>query len=56
MGERKDGFLIKGSRKNHFSEFAPRFMSDWVDLREYNRKRGKVDVEDCASEDRAKLA
>ena len=50
------GYSTKGLRNNNFLEFAPRFMSDWVDLREYNRRRRKADVEDCASEDRTKLA
>ena len=47
---------FKGSRNNNFPEFAPRFMSDLVDLREHNRRRRMVDVEDCASENRPKLA
>jgi len=47
---------IKGSRNNHSPEFAPRFVSGWVDLREHNRRRRKDDVENCASEDRPNLA
>ena len=35
---------------------APRFVTDWVDLREQNRRRSKAYVEDFASEDRLKLA
>ncbi len=31
-------------------------MSDWVDLREHNRKRSQSYAEDWASEDRPKLA
>ena len=46
----------KGSRNNNSPEFAPRFVSGWVDLREHNRRRRKSDVEDCASEDRPNLA
>jgi hypothetical protein len=46
----------KGSRKNNFPEFAPRFGPDGVDLNEHNRRRSKAHVEDCASEDRPKLA
>jgi len=46
----------KGSRNNNFPEFVPRFMSDWVGLREHNRRRRMADVEDCASEHRSKLA
>jgi len=46
----------KGSRNTHFSEFAPRFGTDWVDLREQNRRRSKAYAEDCASEDRPKMA
>ena len=45
----------KGSRNNNFPEFAPRFGTDWVDLREHNRKRSQSYAEDCASEDRPKL-
>ncbi len=48
-------FGRKDSRNNHFPEFAPRFVSDWVGLREHNRRRRKADVEDCASEDRPKM-
>ncbi|MEC4680751.1 MAG: hypothetical protein VST67_08640, partial [Nitrospirota bacterium] len=48
--------FLKGSRKNNFPEFAPRFGSDWVDLREQNRSRSKAYVEDFASEDWPKLA
>jgi len=46
----------KGSRNHKFPEFAPSFASDSVELREHNRRRRKGDVEDCASEDRPKLA
>jgi len=35
--------------------FAPRFMSAWVDLREHNHRRRMADVEDCVSENRPKL-
>jgi len=48
--------LSKGSGKNNFTEFALRFRADWVDLREHNRKRRQAYVEDCASEDRPKMA
>ena len=48
--------ISKGSRNNNFTEFAPRFEADWVDLREQNRRRSKVHVEDFASEDRLKMA
>ena len=48
--------MSKGSRKNNFAEFAPGFVPDWGDLREHNRRRRMVDVEDCASENRPKLA
>ena len=46
----------KGSRKNNFPEFAPRFGPDWVDLREHNRRGSKAYVEDCATEDLPKVA
>jgi len=46
----------KGSRNTNFPEFTPRFVSGWVGLREHNRGRRKADVEDCASEDRLKVA
>jgi len=49
-------FFSKGSRNNHPSEFAPRFVPGWVDMWEHNRRRRKGDVEDCASEDRPNLA
>ncbi len=45
----------KGSRKNNFTEFALRFGTDWVDLKEHNRKRRQAYVEDCVSEDRPKM-
>jgi len=45
----------KGSRKNNFPEFAPRFKSDWVDLMERNHRRSKAHVEDFASKDRPKM-
>ena len=45
----------KGSRKNNFPEFAPRFKSDWVDLRELSRRRSKAHLEDFASKDRPKM-
>ncbi len=48
--------MSKGSRNSNFSEFAPRFGLDWVELREHNRKRSQVYAEDCANEDRPKLA
>jgi hypothetical protein len=48
--------LHLGFAKNNFPEFAPRFMSDWVDLREHHRRRRMADVEDYASEHRPKLA
>ena len=48
--------VSKGSRNNHSPEFAPRFASGLVDLREHNRRRRKGDVEDCASEDWPNLA
>jgi hypothetical protein len=47
---------IEGSRNNNFPEFAPRFGSDWGDLREHNRRRSKAYAEDCASKDRPKMA
>ena len=50
------GGCSKGSRNNNFPEFAPRFMSDWVDLRESHRRHRKAEVEDGASENRLKLA
>jgi len=46
---------IKGSYKNNFTEFALRFGADWVALKEHNRKRRQVYVEDCVSEDRPKM-
>jgi len=46
----------KGSQNNNFPEFTPRFMSDWADLREHNRRRRMADVEDGASEHWLKLA
>jgi hypothetical protein len=48
--------LPKGSRNNNFQEFAPRFVADWVDLNEHNRRRSKAHVEDCAIEDRLNVA
>ena len=46
----------KGPRKNKFPFFAPRFGSDWVDLREQNHRRSRAYVEDFATEDRPKMA
>jgi len=48
--------ISKGWRNNNFPDFVPRFMSGWVDLREHNRRRRLADVEDCASENRPKVA
>jgi hypothetical protein len=53
-------FGISGLRANglltNWVTAVFRFMSDWVDLRKHNRRRRMVDVEDCASEKRAKSA
>jgi len=46
----------KGLRNKNFPELAPRFRSDWIDLREHNRRRRMADVEEGASEYRPKLA
>ena len=46
---------IKGSRNNNSTEFAPKFRSGWVDLREHSRKRSQAYVEDCASKERPKM-
>jgi hypothetical protein len=46
----------KGSRNNNPLKSAPKFRVDWVDLREHDRKRRQSYVEDCAREERPKLA
>ena len=46
----------KGSRKNKFRDLAPRFGSDLAATIERNRRRSPSYVEDCAIEERSKMA